>query len=210
VDIATLTPTLHVRLTKGRSVRIFGLRPTDRGDVWEAWRVGRAGRRHARILCGAAAVLAHRLAVERRVRCLVARGWRLTTPAPETAPLPPTADAVVALESLVEALGDLRWQLDALDPTGRLRGAADEVRRRLEQAGLRVSVRGRRARAVAARRLGELAEARGDRGAAAVHYRSAMAAWAGVGVRRRLHALEQPVPVRRTVCPPSGARGPSS
>jgi hypothetical protein len=61
----------------------------------------------------------------------------------------------------------------------------------LAQAGFKVSGLERLARARAQRRLGELAEARGDVRAARRHYQLALAASRHVGVLRRLRRLER-------------------
>jgi hypothetical protein len=94
-------------------------------------------------------------------------------------------DRLWIVVALMEALADVRWELDQVDRRGKLRLAYEAFRCELERAGLPVRWATRRDRAKGHRRLGELAETRGDVVAAVWHFDQAVRAWRDVGCRRR-------------------------
>jgi len=101
----------------------------------------------------------------------------------------PNADLVYLVSALFEALTTLAWRFDEIDATGTLGKRFDALRLRAFEVGLAPSHRARVDRAQRERRLGELAEGRGDRAAAMLHYEAALAADPDVGVAGRLKAL---------------------
>ena len=109
-------------------------------------------------------------------------------------PLPP--DLALQIGNLLEALDRGRPALHAADPSGQLWAACVTFLRQARRFGVGAP-RARVARAQRERRLGELAEQAGDVPAAILHYRAALAAHAGVGVRRRLSRLAAHWPTTR-------------
>lgn len=112
--------------------------------------------------------------------------------------IPPSTDLKAVVVALMEALAEVRGQLDAYDPSGELRKRYERFRLALEQAGFPVQHTTRLARASAHRRLGQLAEARGDRDAAALHYDLAIRARRDVGCARRLTRIHRYLEARAT------------
>jgi HicB family len=155
------------------------------------------------VIRGDAAALRTRQRVDTRIAARLAAGWvpvDPTAPFGPPAPLPP--DLALQISSLLEALARGRPALQAADPSGQLWAAGQVFRHQAWRFG--VGAPGARvARARQERRLAELAEQAGDRAAAILHYRAALASHAGVGVKRRLAQLASP----RPTCPTPG-RGP--
>ena len=146
-----------------------------------------------RVVWAPAAVLAIKARFDAEIAAAVADGWQPAADPPLQplpAPEPPTRDLRQVVEPLMEALREFRWAFDRVDPSGRLRRRYEGFRCALQEAGFHVSGLERLDRARAERRLGELAESRGDRPRAIVHYRTALAGHPQVGVKRRLAALE--------------------
>jgi hypothetical protein len=124
-----------------------------------------------------------RLAIDDAIAQCVAAGW---TRVPAPVRLEPPADLRLIVESLMEALHDQRQVIDALDPSRTLRHCYEAFRAALERAGFAVTGVERLTRGARQRRLGELAELRGDFPSAVRHYESALLADPYVGVQRRL------------------------
>lgn len=113
---------------------------------------------------------------------------RLRRRAPQLV-VPP--DLALACATLIELLADVRGAFDRYDPSGTLRQQFEVFRAALERAGLPVRFDRRRDRAMAHRRLGELAEQRGDLAGAWLHYDLAVKAWRDVGCRQRRDRLSR-------------------
>ena len=107
--------------------------------------------------------------------------------------LEPDADLKLTIASLMEVLADVRERLNLFDRTGQLRRRYEALRCALSEAGFPVRHESRFARAAAHRRLGELAEERGDLQAALLHYELAVRARKDVGCRRALDRLRRDV-----------------
>jgi hypothetical protein len=146
-------------------------------------------------------------ATRRPARCGAARG---RVGAPGSAPAGGAARRArgvaagprAAISRLLEGLTHARQMLRAADPSGQLWAACPVFR----QQAWRVGVGAPHARILRARqerRLGELAEQAGDRAAAILYDRLALASCARVGVTRRLRRLEAHGP-RREADPPRG------
>jgi hypothetical protein len=93
------------------------------------------------------------------------------------------------LSSLLAAVTSAREARRAADPTGQLWAAGATFLQQAQRFGVAAPAT-RRARAERERRLGALAEQAGDVAGAIRHYRAALAAWCGLGVRRRLAQLD--------------------
>ncbi len=198
-------PELDVSLSNGRRVVTFQIAAVE-GAHDEAWAVLEPGALR-RVILGRAAALAARQRVDTRIAARLAAGWvpvdRPRADAPGIPPTPVPPDLGLQIGSLLEALARGRHALGAADPSGQLWAACQVFRHQAWRFG--VGAPGARvARARQERRLGELAEQAGDRAAAILHYRAALASHAGVGVKRRLAQLAAPPP------PPASARGPRS
>lgn len=104
-------------------------------------------------------------------------------------------DRVLIVQALMEALADVRWEFDRaeVDPQKRLRKAYEVFRCELARCGMPLQFQSQKDRARAHRRLGEMAEARGDAYAAVWHYEMALRCWKQVGVDRRLKKLNRGV-----------------
>lgn len=100
-------------------------------------------------------------------------------------------DRLWIVVALMEALADVRWELDQVDRRGKLRLAYEHFRCELERAGLPVRWTSRRDRAKGHRRVGELAEARGDVVAAVWHYDQAVRSWKAIGSTRKRRQIAQ-------------------
>jgi hypothetical protein len=179
-------PELDVTLSNGRLVLTFQIAAV--AGAHEAWAILEPGTLR-RVTLGRAAALAARQRVDRRIAARLAAGWVPVDGRPTGTPTPLPPDLVVQISSLLEALARARHALGAADPSGRLWAACHLFRCQAWRFG--VGAPGARiARARRERRLGELAEQAGDRSAAILHYRAALASHAGVGLRRRLRQLE--------------------
>lgn len=103
--------------------------------------------------------------------------------------LEPDAELKAIVTTLIEAFADVRDRLRFFDRTGELKVKYEAFRCALEGAGFDVRHENRFARAVAHRRLGELAEDRGDLDGAFLHYQLAVRARRDVGCRRRMERI---------------------
>ena len=111
-----------------------------------------------------------------------AEGW---TRDPDVEPPDPfVGDLRIAVESLMEVMQQHREQFPA-----KARAQYERFRCEMEVAGFGVHSYAALDRAARQRRMGELAEHRGDVSAAIWHYQQAVKAHAAVGVKRRLEAL---------------------
>ena len=180
-------PELDVTLSNGRRVVTFQITALDRDlGTWTV--VEPPGPR--RVILGEAEALETRRRVDARIAARLAAGWvPVDAPAPGASPGPLAPDLALQLTSLLEALTRAREALRAADPTGQLWAACVTFLGQAQRFGVDAPAT-RRARAQRERRLGELAAQAGDIPAAILHYRAALAAHAGVGVRRRLAELE--------------------
>lgn len=103
--------------------------------------------------------------------------------------IPP--DLKLLLTSLIEGVREHRRYLQLAHRTMDLALSFDLFRAQLETAGLLDSVDTRKARALRERRLGQLAESRGDIRAARLHYEHALRSWRRVGCARHLERLRK-------------------
>lgn len=103
--------------------------------------------------------------------------------------VPPDVSLIVS--ALMEALATERHAFNDYDRTGRLEQSYESFRCYLRVAGFADGWQHRRDRALGHRRLGELAEGRGDLVAALWHYDQAVKSWKNVGCRRRRTKLRQ-------------------
>jgi hypothetical protein len=195
-------PELDVTLSNGRHMLTFQIAAV--ADARETWAVLEPGalRREIR---GHAAALVARQRVDLRIAARLEAGWvpvDARTAAVAPTPLPP--DLGLQISSLLEALGQARSALGAADPSGRLWAACHLFIRQARRFGIGAP-RARVVRAQRKRRLGKLAEEAGDIPAAILHYRAALAAHAGVGVKRRLLRLAPPRPAAAALAPTSRA-----
>jgi hypothetical protein len=186
---------LDVRLAKDGDARRYCLLQCAKLPGWVV-SVDRGGRTMPQLGCvwdpDRALELWADLAAE--IATLRAEGW-VDAPAPLPPPPPvpqrPSADLRAIIEPFMELLQKSRREFGRVDPTGQLRMRYEVFRCDLEQAGFKVSGLERLERARAYRRLGEIADLSGDPVRAIRFYRAALASWAQVGVKRRLHALER-------------------
>src|SRR5712692_9283878 len=183
-------PELDVTLSDGRHVATFQIAAVE--GVRDAWAIIEP-RVPTRVIRGGAAALAARQRLDVRIAARLAAGWvpvdgcSAGTPSVPPTPLPP--DLVLQISSLLEGLTRARQLLRAADPSGQLWAACQVFRQQAWRFGVGTPhARVRRARQE--RRLGELAEQAGDRAAAILHYRLALASFARVGVTRRLRRFE--------------------
>jgi hypothetical protein len=98
-----------------------------------------------------------------------------------------TPDRVLIVQALMEALSDVREELGptvGFGPTGKLRRAYEMFRCELDRAGMPLRFETQQHRARGHRRLGQIAEARGDVTAAVWHYDMAVRCWRDVGCKR--------------------------
>ena len=204
-------PELDVSLSNGRRVVTFQIAAVE-GAHDEAWAVLEPGALR-RVILGRAAALAARQRVDTRIAARLAAGWvpvdRPRADAPGIPPTPVPPDLGLQIGSLLEALARGRHALGAADPSGQLWAACQVFRHQAWRFG--VGAPGARvARARQERRLGELAEQAGDRAAAILHDRAALASHAGVGVTRRLARLAPHGPTAARPAPtrPASDRGP--
>ena len=100
-------------------------------------------------------------------------------------------DLKLLLTSFVEAVGEHRHYLMTAHRSINAARAFDVFRAQLVNAGLLDPVDTRKERAIRERRLGELAEARGDMNAARLHYEHAVRSCARVGCARHLERLKK-------------------
>lgn len=119
------------------------------------------------------------LSVEERRRLSVPPGPQLE----------PDEDLRAAVTALIEALDATRDRLNLFDRSGALKRRYESFRCALELAGLAQGHRARAQRASAHRRLGELAERRGDLMAALMHYELAVRSRKDVGCQRQLQQM---------------------
>lgn len=105
----------------------------------------------------------------------------------------PTDEIVMLVESLMETLAEWRDELALFDRTGKLKNAFEMFRCQLQESGFSVRFERKQDRARAHRRLGEVAEARGDVAAALLHYDLAVRSWKGVGCARSRDKLAKQV-----------------
>jgi hypothetical protein len=156
------------------------------------------------VIRGCTAALAARERLDVRIAARLAAGWvpvdgrSASTPSVPPTPLPP--DLVLQISSLLEGLTRARPALRGADPSGQLWAACQVFRQQAWRFGVGTP-HARVLRARQERRLGELAEQAGDRAAAILYYRLALASFARVGVTRRLRRLEAHGP-RREAGPP--------
>ena len=120
--------------------------------------------------------------------------------APSVAPAPLPPDLVLQISRLLEGLARGRAALRAADPSGQLWAACQVFRQQAWRFGVS-NPQAQVLRARQERRLGELAEQAGDRPAAIIAYRLALASFARVGVARRLRHLEAHGPRRASRVP---------
>ena len=102
----------------------------------------------------------------------------------------PPRDLALMVAAFLEAMTDVR---DELDRYGAVREGFEHFRRELVTAGFPVGFHSRMARARGQRRLGEIADLRGDTHAAIWHYEQALKSYAAVGCRQKLAALRKRV-----------------
>ena len=100
-------------------------------------------------------------------------------------------DLKLLLTSLVEAVREHRRYLQVAHRSMDMALSFDLFRAQLETAGLLDSVDTRKERALRERRLGQLAENRGDVRAARLHYEHALRSWRRVGCARHLERLRR-------------------
>ncbi len=106
--------------------------------------------------------------------------------------LVPDEDLRLIVGALMEALKDVREDFARYDRTGDLRRQYERFACALRSSGFRIEeTLTKQARASRERRLGELAEQRGDVDAAIVHYERAVRSWTAIGCRRRLAFLKR-------------------
>ncbi len=184
-------PELDVTLSDGRQVATFQIVAIAGREAW-AIVEPRAPRR---VIRGCAAALDVRQRVDTQIAARLAAGWvpvdRRLADAPGVAPTPLPPDLGVQISSLLEALTHARRALRAADPSGQLWAACHVFQQQTWRFG--IGAPGARfERAHRERRLGELAEQAGDRAAAILHYRAALAAHQTVGVARRVARLVAP------------------
>ena len=181
-------PELGVTLSDGEEAATFQIAPAAVGG--DTWLIVEPGIPLA-VVVGRAEALAVRERLDAAIAARLSTGWvpmGMAPLAPRVAPTPLPPDLHLHLSRLLEVLDHERTALCAADPSGRLWAACQTLLRH----GRRFDVAmpgARRARAQRERRLGECAEHAGDIPAALLHYRAALAAHAGVGVRRRLARL---------------------
>jgi hypothetical protein len=182
-------PELDVTLSDGREAATFQITAVEGGSA--TWMIVEP-LMPLRVVVGQAAALDARHRLDAMIAARLEAGWVPVDAPPLGVPLvPPTplpADLRLQLSSLLEALDRGRAALRAADPTGVLWAACGRLLRQARRFGV-AAPRARVARAQRERRLGELAEEAGDVPAAILHYRAALAAHAGVGVRRQLSRL---------------------
>jgi hypothetical protein len=194
-------PELDVTLSDGRQVATFQIAAV--AGVREAWAIVEP-RMPACVIRGCAAALAARQRLDARIAARLAAGWvpvdrrGASTPAVPPTPLPP--DLVLQISSLLEGLTRARPALRAADPSGQLWAACHVFRQQAGRFGVRAPD-ARVQRAWQERRLGELAEQAGDRAAAIVYYRLALASYGRVGVKRRLMRVAAHGPRREAGAP---------
>jgi hypothetical protein len=124
-----------------------------------------------------------RTGIDDAIATLIADGWTVAAPPLQ---VEPPQDLRLTVESLMEALNDQRQVVDGVDPTGTLRRRYESFRTALERAGFAVTGFERADRGARQRRLGELAELRGDFPGALRHYEAALLADPNVGEQTRL------------------------
>jgi hypothetical protein len=184
-----LDPELDVRLSDGSQAITFQITPV--ASAVEAWAVVEPFAPRT-VVVGRGAAVAARARLDRAIAVRLEAGWvpldARPAGAPRVAPTPLPPDLALQLSRLLEALEDGGAALRAADPTGQLWAACVVFLRQARRFGL-AWPRARVARARRERRLGELAEQAGDMPAAILHYRAALAAQPGIGVRRRLAVL---------------------
>src|SRR5712692_5683073 len=189
-------PELDVTLSDGRHVATFQIAAVE--GVRDAWAIIEP-RVPTRVISGGAAALAVRQRLDVRIAARLAAGWvpvdgcSAGTPSVPPTPLPP--DLVLQISSLLEGLTRARHALRGADPSGQLWAACQVFRQQAWRFGVGTP-HARVLRARQERRLGELAEQAGDRAAAILYYRLALATFARVGVTRRLRRLEAQGPRR--------------
>jgi hypothetical protein len=183
-------PELDVTLSDGLQVATFQIAAL--GGVREAWAIVEP-RMLPCVIRGCAAALAARDRLDQRIAARLAAGWvpldRRPLGAPRVAPAALPPDLVLQISSLLEGLTRARHALRGADPSGQLWAACQVFRQQAWRFGVGTP-HARVLRARQERRLGELAEQAGDRAAAILHYRLALASFARVGVTRRLRRLE--------------------
>ena len=180
-------PELAVTLSNGRRVVTFQITPLDR-DLG-TWTVVEPPMPR-RVILDEAEALAVRRQLDARIVARLAAGWVPVDPgAPGAAAVPLSPDLTLQLSSLLEAVTRARDRLRAADPSGQLWAACATFLQQAQRFGVAPPLT-RFARAHRARRLGELAEQAGDVAGAILHYRAALAAARGIGVRRRLAQLD--------------------
>ena len=191
-------PELDVTLSNGRRMVTFQITALDR-DLG-AWTVVEPPMPR-RVLLGEAEALATRRHLDARIAARLAAGWVPVDTGPTgTAATPLSPDLTLQLGSLLEAVTRARDALRAADPSGQLWAACATVLQQAQRFGVAAPAT-RRERAQRARRLGELADQAGDVAGAVLHYRTALATYRGIGVRRRLAQLERDhstIPTRAT------------
>ncbi len=189
-------PELDVTLSDGRQVATFQIAAV--GGVYDAWAIVEP-RMPPCVMRGCAAALAARERLDARIAARLAAGWvpldRRPAGTPSVAPTPLPPDLVLQISSLLEGLTRARHALRGADPSGQLWAACQVFRQQAWRFGVGTP-HARVLRARQERRLGELAEQAGDRAAAILHYRLALASFARVGVTRRLRRLEAHGPRR--------------
>ncbi len=179
-------PELDVTLSDGRRVATFQIAAVD--GVREAWAIIEPWAPR-RVIRGCTAALAARERLDVRIAARLAAGWvpvdgrSASTPSVPPTPLPP--DLVLQISSLLEGLTRARPALRGADPSGQLWAACQVFRQQAWRFGVGTP-HARVLRARQERRLGALAEQAGDRAAAILYYRLALASFARVGVTRRL------------------------
>ena len=180
-------PELDVTLSNGRRVVTFQITPLDHDlGTWTV--VEPPGPRH--VILGEAKALETRRRADARIAARLAAGWvpvDAWLTGPSGVPIGP--DLALQVSSLLGALTRAREALRAADPTGQLWAACVIFLQQAQRFGVAAPAT-RRARAQRERRLGELADQAGDVAAAILHYRAALAASRGIGVRRRLAQLD--------------------
>jgi hypothetical protein len=176
-------PELAVTLTNGRRVLVFSITTTTDGT----WRVRAPG--VAQIVRDAPTAIAIRDLLDRQIARQLAAGWVPADPVTVT-PIALPPDVALQITALLESLARARGAIRAVDPTEALLRASETLRAEARRVGLDVP-NPWILRAQDSRRLGELADARGDLAAAIVYYRAAIAAHRRVGVARRLAQLER-------------------
>src|SRR6266849_4403305 len=170
-------PELDVTLSDGRQVATFQIAALPGREAWAIVEP----RAPLCVVRACAEALAARARLDARIAARLAAGWvpvdRQAAGAPSVAPAPLPPDLVLQISRLLEGLARGRAALRAADPSGQLWAACQVFRQQAWRFGVS-SPQARVLRARQERRLGELAEQAGDRPAAIIAYRLALASFA--------------------------------